>query len=112
MSVDYYFYSPESGKLLKSGRYAGMPFLVFGNRTIKNSDYGVFCFVKFDDEDNIVGWKITNENEIFPFYYDELLYYYKKEEILKMQKHMKCNNTLLQELLEKNNLDGLIVRIG
>ena len=109
MSVDYYFYSPKSGELLKIGRYAGMPFLMTEYR-----DFGVSCAVELDDSyKNIIKWTIDKESAFYKEQdYSELFLYYTKEEILKMQKHMKCNNTLLQELLEKNNLDGLIVRIG
>lgn len=108
MSVDYYFYSSKSGELLDSGRYAGMPFL-----EAKNRDFGIPCAVKLTDNyKNIIKWTTDKGSTFYKDQnYDELFLYYTKEEILKMQESMKCNNTLLQELLEKDNLDGLIVRL-
>lgn len=44
--------------------------------------------------------------------WDWIILYYTKDEILKMQKSMTCNETLLEELLENNKLDGLIVVIN
>ena len=109
MSVDYYFYSPKSGELLKSGRYVGMPFLM-----TKHRDFGVSCAVKLDNSyKNIIKWTIDKESSFYKEQdYDELFLYYTKEEILIMQEGMVENKTLLQGLLEDNNLDGLIMGIG
>lgn len=109
---DYYcFYSPKDGKLVDDGKYAGMPFL--SNEADK---YGKDCAVKWDDYNKIDSWSIDKTSEFYKQYFSfppnyECVIYYSREEIIEMQKLMTCNETLLEEILDENNLDGLIVLI-
>ena len=103
----YYFYSPKDGKLVDDGKYAGMPFL--RNEADK---YGKDCAVKWNDYNKIDSWSIDKTSEFYKQYFSfppnyECVIYYSREEIIEMQKLMTCNETLLEEILDENNLDGL-----
>lgn len=113
MGMYYYFYSPKTGKQIDEGKYVGMPF--YDNR------YGCNCAVKWDkNSNNIEAWTIDKESDFYKHYYQnyyeygfyDAIIYYTRNEIIEMQKIMKDNKTLLQELLDNNDLDGLIVQIN
>lgn len=115
MGFYYNFYSPKTGKKIDEGKYGGMPFFF-----TKFDKLGHECAVKWDENyKNIKAWSIDIKSDFYREYlsdddyaWDWIILYYTKDEILKMQKSMPCNETLLEELLENNNLDGLIVVIS
>lgn len=115
MGFYYNFYSPKTSQKIDKGKYAGMPFFFTEFDTL-----GRKCAVKWDkDYKNIEAWTIDTESDFYKKYCSDDIYgwdwtilYYTKDEILKMQKSMTCNETLLEELLENNNLDGLIIVIN
>lgn len=114
MGFYYNFYSPKTGKKIDDGKYAGMPFFFTEFGTL-----GHKCAVKWDKNyKNIKEWTTDTESDFYKVYntdddygWDWTILYYTKDDILKMQKSMTCNETLLEELLENNDLDGLIVVI-
>jgi hypothetical protein len=115
MGFYYNFYSPKTGQKIDDGKYVGMPFFVTEFDTL-----GHKCAVKWDKNyKNIEAWTIDAESDFYKEYCSDDIYgwdwtilYYTKDEILKMQKSMTCNKTLLEELLENNKLDGLIIVIN
>lgn len=115
MGFYYNFYSPKTGKKIYDGKYVGMPFLF--NEFDK---LGRKCAAKWDKKyENIKVWTTDTQSDFYKEYYsdddygwNQIIVYYTKDEILKMQKSMTCNETLLEELLENNNLDGLIVIVN
>lgn len=115
MGLYYYFYSPKTGKKIDEGKYVSMPFC-----DNKVEAYGCNCAIKWDKNyNNIEAWTIDKESDFYKNYYqnsygygwDDVIIYYTRNEIIEMQKIMKNNKTFLQELLDKNDLDGLIVQI-
>ena len=74
---------------------------------------------KYHFVDNITEWTIDENSELWKkemskhpwFREDDLILYCSKEDILELQKQMKVNKTLLEELMEEHDSDGLIIRI-
>lgn len=113
MGLDYHIYNTKTGELISSDRWAGMPFL-----WKEASSYVHDCVVKCDLW-HIEEWTIDKESEIYKeemnkdpwFRDDDLILYCSKDDIINLQKLMKVNETLLEELMTKHNSDGLIIRI-
>lgn len=114
MGFYYNFYSPKTGQKIDDGKYVGMPFFFTEFEAL-----GHKCAVKWDKNyKNIEAWTTDAESDFYKEYcsddtygWDWTILYYTKDEILKMQKSMIYNETLLEELLENNDLEGLIVVI-
>lgn len=120
MGRDYYIYNPKTGDLLSDTRYAGMPFTFE-----ENLKYGKECAIEWDYTrgplNKIKEWSVDKDSELYKkvfnvssWYFNDAqsAIYYRKEEILEMQKTMSCNETLLEELMICYDLDELIVQIN
>ena len=113
MSLDYHIYHTKTGELISDTRYAGMPFL-WNNA----SQYTHECVVK-GDLYHITEWTIDEDSELWkeemsksPWHReDDILLYCSREDVLNLQKLMTCNETLLEELMDEHQSDGLIIRI-
>lgn len=113
MGLDYHIYHTKTGKLISKTRYAGMPFL-----WEQATPYIHTCVVN-GNLDHIDEWTIDKNSKLWkdemskePWYKDDdIIIYCSKEDILNLQKLMICNETLLQELMDKYDSDGLIIRI-
>lgn len=113
MGLDYHIYNTKTGKLISDDRWAGMPFLW------KEADpYIHNCVVK-GNLYHIDEWTIDKEAEMYKeemskdpwFRDDDIIIYCSKDDILNLQKLMKVNETLLEELMSEHDSDGLIIRI-
>ena len=113
MGLDYYMYHTKTGKCISKDRYAGMPFLWEAA-----TPYVHTCVIR-GNLDNIIEWTIDENSELWkeemgkdPWYIeDDLILYCSKEDVLELQKQMKVNKTLLEELMVEHESDGLIIRI-
>lgn len=113
MGFDYYMYHTKTGKLISKDRYTGMPFL-----WEQASPNVHTCIVK-GSLDKIDQWTIDENSELWKSEIskdpwdreDDIILYCSKEDVLNLQKLMTCNNTILEEIMTRNESDGLIVRI-
>lgn len=113
MGLDYHIYNTKTGKLISDDRWAGLPFL-----WKEASPYVHNCVVK-GDLWHINEWTIDKESEMYKeemnkdpwFRDDDIILYCSKDDILNLQKLMKVNETLLEELMIEHDSDGLIIRI-
>ena len=113
MGLDYHIYNTKTGKLISNDRWAGLPFL-----WKEASPYIHDCVVK-GDLWHINEWTIDKESEMYkeemskdPWFRDnDIIFYCSKDDILNLQKLMKVNETLLEELMIEHDSDGLIIRI-
>lgn len=113
MGLDYHIYNTKTGELISDDRWAGMPFL-----SQEASPYVHDCVVK-GDLWHIDEWTIDKESEIYKeemnkdhwYRDDDVILYCSKDDILNLQKLMKVNEMLLEELMTEHNSDGLIIRI-
>lgn len=113
MGLDYYMYHTKTGKCISDDRYSGMPFL-----WESAAPYTHTCVIK-GNLDNISEWTIDENSELWKsemskdswYREDDLILYCSKEDILELQKQMKVNKTLLEELMNEHDSDGLIIRI-
>lgn len=112
MSAYYYFYSPKTGEKIEEGKYVGLPFL-WNSEFIDVTSLIHSCAVKKDKSyERISQWTIDKQSKLWRDYCDNYdTVYCSKEEILKLQKLMRCNRTLMQELVEENDCEGLIIEI-
>lgn len=113
MGLDYYMYHTKTGDLISKDRFAGMPFL-----WEKATPYVQACVVR-GTLDKIEQWTIDENSELWkmemskePWYReDDIILYCSEYNILKLQKLMTCNETVLEEIMIQNESDGLIIRI-
>lgn len=120
MSAYYYFYSPKTGEKIDEGKYVGLPFLWNSEFTDATSLIHS-CAVKKDKYyERISQWTIDERSKLWRDYWDNydqyapdfIFLYCSKEEILKLQKLMSYNRTLMQKLIEENDCEGLIIEIA
>lgn len=113
MGLDYNIYHTKTGKLINKDRYGGMPFL-----WEEAEPYTHTCVAK-GNFDKIDQWTIDENSELWksemskePWYReDDVILYCSKDDILNLQKLMNCNETVLEEIMIRNESDGLIIRI-
>lgn len=113
MALDYYLYHTKTGECISKDRLAGMPFL-FENAT----PYVHTCVIKGSLK-HIDKWTIDENSELWkeemskdPWYReDDYILYCSRQDILELQKLMSCNETILEELMDRYDSDGLIVRV-
>lgn len=114
MGLNYYIYHTKTGKLISKDRYTGMPFL-----WKEASPYIHTCIVK-GTFNTIDQWTIDENSKLWklemsksPWYRDDdVILYCSRDNILKLQKLMTCNETVLEEIMTQNESDGLIIRIS
>lgn len=113
MSIYYYFYSSKTGEKIDEGSYVGLPFL-WNSEIIDVSSFIHPCAVKKDKSyKRISQWITAQQSKLWRDYWDHYdTLYCSKEEILKLQKLMRYNRTLMQELIEDNDCEGLIIEIA
>lgn len=115
MGMDYYMYHPSTGKCISTARYAGMPFL-----WEPATPYIHPCVVKLSPAFDIVEEWTVDENSLLykaemskhPWERDDTCWLYcSKDDVFKLQDLMTANKTLLEEIMNNNDADGLIVNI-
>ena len=113
MGLDYYMYHTKTGALISKERYAGLPFLN------DNAEPFIHPCIAKGDLDHIDEWTMDEDSELweseiskYPWFGDDdILIYCSRADILFLQEIMTCNKTLLEELIDEYDSDGLIIRI-
>ena len=113
MGLDYFIYNTKTGNLISCTRFSGMPFLY------EDAVSYIHTCVARGGLYHIDEWTIDEDSELYKeemnkplmFRDDDMVIYCSKNDILNLQKLMTVNKTVLEELMTKDNSDGLIVRI-